>query len=446
MRDICIIGCGIVGSTLAYELSAYDLDVLVLEKEMDIALGASRANYAVIHAGYDPAPGTMMAKYTVNSAKRINELSSRLGFSFHQCGSLLISRNEAEDKLIIERYQRGIENGVSNLELWDKEKCLSCEGNLSGDVRMALYAAESGVVNPWDYVVAFSQVALREGVDFYLDHEVLDIIKMPDHYVIETNKGKIECRYIINAAGVDSAEIHNMVSDEEVSLAIQKASFYLFNNDNKNLSRHIIFTCPDSENRGIIAAPTASGHYLVGENCELMRDKYCTKKSLSFEAVINQSRAILPGINVDSQYRTFVGERLSTDVYDDFVIGFADDRFFDCAAIRSPGLSAAPAMAKDVVEQVCSKMNAVKKEDWDGSLHKSKLLKHYPDELAKDAEMDEDLVLRILKRCETVTSEEIVWAIESGLRVSALDWVRERKGHKRGRCHGGLCNDGSCEE
>lgn len=443
MRDVCIIGCGIVGSTLAYELSAYDLDVLVLEKELDIAFGASRANYAVIHAGYDPEPGSLMAKYTVNSSERMNELSEKLGFTFHQCGSLLVSRNEQEDLLVKERYERGIENGVLNLSLLDKKECLALESGLTTDIRMALLAENSGVVNPWDYVVAFSQVALREGVDFYLDHEVLSINKCDGYYEIVSNKGKIQCKYIINAAGVDSAEIHNMVSDEEVELAIQKASFYLFDNANHNISKHILFTCPDNDSRGIIAAPTASGHYIVGENCELMRDKYCTKKSLTFETVIKQTKQLLPNINANSSYRTFVGERLSTEVFDDFVIGFADERFFDCAAIRSPGLSAAPAMAKDVVEQVIGKMGSNKKIDWDGSLSKSKLLKHYPNELSKEVDIDEDLIIRILNRCETVTSEEIVWAIESGLRVSALDWVKPREGTKMGRCLGGLSKNKS---
>lgn len=439
MRDLCIIGCGIVGSTLAYELSAYSLDTVVLEKELDIALGASRANYAVIHAGYDSEPGSLMAKYTVSSAEQMPEISRRLGFRYDECGSLLISRNEEEDQILRERCERGRKNGVRGLELWDAERCRREESKLSPDVRMALYAPHSGIVNPWDYVSAFSRVALREGVDFYLDHEVLDIEVCPGGYRIFTNRGVIESRMVINAAGVDSGHIHSMISEEVIALSAQKTSFYFLEKAAGDLPSHIVLSCPRNKCRGILAAPTLHGNFIIGESCEILRDKQRKCTDFGFNELRKEVESYIPGLDPDANYRRFAGERLCSEGQRDFVLSFAREGFFDCLAICSPGLSAAPMMAKEICARIVESFSAGKKSDWDGSCGEG-VPRPADNGVDGAEESEEEFIERILRRSESVTAEEITRAISRGLQVSSLDWVKARDGIRKGRCVGCLCS------
>ncbi|MDO5732517.1 MAG: FAD-dependent oxidoreductase [Eubacteriales bacterium] len=440
MRDLCIIGAGIVGSALAYEASRYDIDVVVLERELDIALGTSRANHAVIYAGYEAKPNTRIARYTVASAQQMPALSERLGFEYNNCGSMLLAFNDEEIEILESYYQRGLENGVEEMRLLDREEAVAIEPQLSQDVKKVLYAAQSGVVNPWDYVLAFSQVALREGVDFFLDREVLGLIRHEDYYEIETSKGVIEARYVINAAGKSSPEIHAMVSDSELDLYSIKSNFYMLEAEDPPLLSSILFCCPDSHGRSLLAAPTIHGRYVLGESFELSRRCPRDQRPMERKQLFKHIEALAPQFNHDFKYRCFAGERLASKSCKDFVLGFIDDNFYDCAAICSPGLSAAPILARETIELLLEERLHIKpKENWDGR-RSPRRPQDIRRDLAREAELDEAFFEKIIARSEDVSAEEIIAAIEQGMHISSLEWVKPREGVEAGSCRGGLCS------
>ncbi len=432
MRDLCIIGAGIVGSALAYEASAYHLDTVVLEKELDVALGASRANNAIIHAGYAAPAGSAMARYNVLSAKQMPELSRRLGFDYKECGSLLLSLDEADDAILQKFFEQGQLNGVEGLEFWDESCCAHKLPKLGRRIRKALFAPHSGVVNPWDYVLAFSQVALREGVDFCLDHEVLNIEKIDGGYRIRTNHETIESRYVINAAGPESGVMHELVTNEEVPIELNKSNYYLIEDKQVQAPDRILFECANLSGRGVLIAPTVGGRMLIGANSEIVKRR--PGKRMPLETIREKVKVLMPELPEDYPVRQFTGYRLGLDGSDDFVLGFADEGFYDVAAICSPGLSAAPAMAQEIIQTIVKDcLKASRKQDWDGT--RSPIRSCEQENLgSKDS-----LAQRIFRRDESVTPEEIREAIHQGLRVSALDWVAPRAGVKAGHCEGGLC-------
>ena len=178
MYDIIVIGCGVIGASVAYELSKYNLKVLVLEKEIDVADGTTKANSGILHSGYDPEPGTLMAKLNVEGSKRIKELVKKLDVQYNECGSLVLAFNKEDEKTLEKLLDNGIKNGVENLRIIDKEEVEKLEPNINKTVTKALYSPGAGVIDPWELCIAMSQVAVSNGIEIKLNSEVVDIIKV----------------------------------------------------------------------------------------------------------------------------------------------------------------------------------------------------------------------------------------------------------------------------
>ena len=202
MYDVAIIGAGITGCSIAYELGKYNVKAVIIEKENDVSVGTTKANSAIIHGGYDPKPGTQMAKYNVKGNVYTKELCEKLDVPYKQIGALVVAFSEEEKKTLEELKQRGITNGVPDMEIWDKEKLLKEEPNLSDKAVAALSSPNVGIVSPWELALALAETAVLNGVEVKLNTKVSGIEKENDTYKIETNNGVIEAKYICNAAGV----------------------------------------------------------------------------------------------------------------------------------------------------------------------------------------------------------------------------------------------------
>lgn len=224
MYDITIIGCGIVGAATAYELSKYQLKTLILEAENDVSLGATKANSAIIHAGFDPEPNSLMAKLNVEGAQRCQELCQKLSVHYDQIGSLVVAFSEEEMPLLHELYARGVANGVPDLELLDQAALLAKEPNLSNEALGALYAPSAGIVNPWELCLALAETAVKNGVELALNNQVRGIEKITDGYQITTNQGVYQTKYIFNAAGVHSDEMHNLIAEPNFEITPNRGS------------------------------------------------------------------------------------------------------------------------------------------------------------------------------------------------------------------------------
>jgi len=437
--DVVVIGCGIVGAAAAYELSRYDLSVAVLERENDVAMGATKANSAVIHAGFDPYPGTLMAKLNVEGARLARELCERLDIPHSKCGSLVLAFSGEEVAELERLFQKAKENGVSGVTILSKDEVLEMEPNLSTEVVAALYAPTAMIVDPWEYTLALAETAVRNGVELRLECEVMGIAEVDGGYRLSTTGGDVGARAVLNAAGVHADEIHNMVAEPSFSIRPAKGEYCLMDKSEGTLVSRVIFQCPTEVGKGVLVAPTVHGNLSVGPgsvNPEDRDDTATTADGLEF--VMSTARKSVPCIDSRAVIRNFSGNRARSD-RTDFIIEEARPGFIDLAGIKSPGLSAAPAIAKMAVGLLEDRrLTLNKKPEFYESRKRVRFraLSHGE----KTALIDGDPAYgRVVCRCETVTEGEIRDALRAPIPPRSIDAVKRRCGAGMGRCQGGFC-------
>ena len=439
MYDVAVIGCGVIGAAAAFELSKYQLRVLVLERENDVAMGASRANSAIIHAGYDPKPGTLMARLNVLGNEMAEGLCRDLSVPFQRVGSLVLAFSEEEMQTVRELYDRGEKNGVPGQRILTGEQVREMEPEASDQVVGALYAPSAGIINPWDYTLAFAETAVRNGAEIRLNAAVEGIERQGDHYLLHTAAGDVEAKYVVNAAGVESGRIHEMVAEKTFTILPNRGEYYLMDKCEGDRARHVLFQCPNKDGKGVLVAPTTGGNLIVGPNAEGVVDAHRVNNTAAGMAFV-QKKAVLsvPSLNFRNSIRNFAGIRANSD-RDEFQIGIAAENFIDLAGIKSPGLSSAPAIALECVELLkqCGlrfepKANPV-------TTRKKVRFRKLNDEEKQAAIRENPLYGRVICRCETVTEGEIVDAIHSPIPPCSLDGVKRRAGTGMGRCQGGFC-------
>ena len=266
MYDIIVIGCGVIGSNVAYELSKYHLKVLVLEKEIDVADGTTKANSGILHSGYDPEPGTLMAKLNVEGSRRIKDIVKKLDVQYNECGSLVLAFNEEDEKTLEKLRDNGNKKGVENLIMIDKLEVERIEPNIHKPVTKALFSPGAGVIDPWELCIAMSQVAVSNGVEIKLESEVTSIEKLSDNFIVKTKDNSYSSKYIVNAAGVNSDKVHNMVCEKEFEILPSKGQYYILDKSQKDLVKHVLFQCPSKVGKGVLIDPTAHNNIIIGPN------------------------------------------------------------------------------------------------------------------------------------------------------------------------------------
>lgn len=441
MYDVVIIGCGVVGAAAAYALSRYQLKVAVLEKENDVADGTTKANSAIIHAGYDPEPGSMMARLNVEGNRMAEEICHKLDVPFQRIGSLVLAFDEKDLQHIETLYQRGVQNGVPGLRLLSKEETMEMEPNLSQEVQGALFAPSAGIISPWEYALAMAETAVRNGTELYLESQVTGIERMEQGYRVITANGSLETRYVINAAGIHSAHIHNLVAKESFRILPNRGEYYLLDKSEGGRVKHVIFQCPTKVGKGVLVSPTVHGNLIVGPNAEDIEDgenTATTSGGLSF--VVQMARKSVPSVNIRDSIRNFAGVRAAAD-QEDFIIGQPEDApgFIDLAGIKSPGLTAAPAIGEETVE-ILRQMGEqlVEKADFVDRREKVRF-KELPVEEKNRLIHQNPLYGRVICRCETITEGEIVDALHTPIPARSIDGVKRRCNAGMGRCQGGFC-------
>lgn len=445
MYDVIVIGCGIVGAATAYELSKYKLKTLVLEAENDVSLGATRANSAILHAGFDPEPGSLMARLNVEGAERAKELCKKLSVHYNQIGSLVVAFSPDELELIRELYDRGVKNGVKDLELLDKKALHQMEPNLSRESLGALYAPTAAIVNPWEFCIALAETAVRNDVELALNSRVCDIKKTEDGYEVITNNGSYQTRYVFNAAGVHSDEIHNLIAEPSFEITPKRGEYYLLDKSEGTAVNHVIFQCPSSIGKGVLISPTVHGNLVVGPNSEAVaksdldsgRDTGNTLSGL--KTVADLARKSLPDLNLRQSIRNFSGVRANNSA-GDFILQAAAPGFIDLAGIKSPGLTSAPAIAVygiELLEQSANK-RFPKKEHYIDSREKIVFNELSLEEKNKVISSNNSYG-RIICRCESITEGEIRAAANSPIPPVSLDGLKRRCNAGMGRCQGGFC-------
>ena len=403
-----------------------------------IIYNIEQQNSAIIHAGYDPEPDSVCAKYNVRGNQLAGEICEKLSVPFDRIGSLVVAFTPAELDTLYILYDRGIKNGVPNMRVIDQKELRKMEPQISDEALGALWAPTAAIVNPWEYGLAMAETAVRNGAELMLNTYVEDIKREGDVWKIVCNNKTIEAKYVINAAGVYSDDIHNMVAEPAFKIEPTAGEYFLLDKVEGERANHVIFQCPNELGKGVLVSPTVHGNLIVGPNAIPSAKDDTTTKSSSLEFIRERACKSVPSINYRENIRNFTGVRANSDT-NDFVIGFATDGFIDIAGIKSPGLSAAPAIAEDVVKMLSDdglKLN--EKADFVDSREHIRFKKLNDTE--KNRLISEKPEYgRVICRCETITEGEILAACESPIKPVSLDGIKRRCGTGMGRCQGGFC-------
>ena len=441
MYDVLIIGAGITGVSIARELSRYDLSICVLEKEIDISMGTTKANSAIVHAGFDAKPGTLKAKLNAVGNSMFEKLSRDLDFHYRQNGSLVLCFDEGDIDHLWQLLHQGEQNGVHDLAILDKAALLEMEPNLSDGVVAALYAPTGGIVCPYEMAIGMAENAFENGVEFYFENKVLDIKKCSSGFTIITNKGTYESKLVINAAGVHADEMNNFVSSNKLSIIPRRGEYCVFDKEVGSYVDMTIFQLPTKLGKGVLVTPTVDGNLLVGPNAVDIDDKDdLTTTQSGLEDILMKASLSIKKLPAHAIIASFTGLRARTEA-DDFIIGEVPDAkgFINAAGIESPGLTCAPVigiMVKDIVVEILKP-------------HEKELFNPIRNGIPRFTEMNEVQRQNLIKvnpsyaniicRCETVSEGEILSAIHRPLGAKTIDGIKRRTRAGSGRCQAGFC-------
>ena len=446
MYDVIIIGAGVSGCAAARELSRYDLKVLVVDSAEDVCCGTSKANSAIVHAGYDAKPGTLMAKLNVEGNRMMEQVCRDLDVPFDRIGSLVVCRSDEDRSVLDKLLEQGRQNNVPGLRIVDRDELKEMEPHITDETQWALYAPTGGVVCPFTLTAAYAENAAANGVQFMFDTCVDQVIPTQSDtgqfFVLETSKGQLQAEVVVNAAGVYADRFHNQVSKEKIHITPRRGSYNLMDKTAGNHVRHVIFPLPSDKGKGTLVTPTVHGNLLIGPTAVDIEDPEGTNTTAQeLDAVVQTSGKYIADIPYRETITSFAGLRAHEDGHE-FRIGEVEDcpGFVDCAGIESPGLTSAPAIGVMVAECVSKILNAEKKKDFDplreGVLDPKTLTPEAYSELIRQ----EPAYGNIVCRCESVTEGEIIDAIRRTPGAKSLDGVKRRTRAGMGRCQAGFCS------
>ncbi|WP_029320514.1 NAD(P)/FAD-dependent oxidoreductase [Butyrivibrio sp. AE3004] len=448
MYDIVIIGAGVSGSAVAREVSRYDVSACVLEKCEDVCEGTSKANSAIVHAGFDAEEGSLMAKLNVEGNEMMDQLSKDLDIPFKRNGSLVVCVHKEELDGIKDLYDRGVKNGVKGLKILSREEALELEPNLSENVEGALFAPTGGIVCPFELNIAMAENANMNGVEFRFNTEVEDIKKCDDGlWHIRTNNGEYVSRVVVNAAGVHADEIHNMVSADKMHIIERRGDYCLLDKEVGGFVSHTIFPQPTKYGKGVLVTPTVHGNLLVGPTAIDIEDKEGTNTTAKgLDEVFAKASENVKNLPMRNVITSFAGLRAHLEKHE-FVIEEVKDaeNFIDVAGIESPGLSASPAIGKMVGNMLKDKMGLKEKSDWIATRKGVKSTEGLSIDEMNALIKENPAYGTIICRCESITEGEILDAIHRPLGARSLDGVKRRTRAGMGRCQAGFCSPRTME-
>lgn len=438
--DVLIIGAGVTGCAIARELSHTGLKIALSDACDDVAMGASRANSAIVHAGYDCVPGTLMAKLNVRGNEMFDDVCESLNVPLLRVGSFVIAFGEEDEKELNNLLERGRANGVPGLEIISGERAREMEPKLSDDVTAALWAPTAGITCPYELTIAMSENARANGADILLRKRAVAIDYASDEFTVKFEDGtSVSAKYVVNAAGVYADEVARLIGDDSFTISPRKGEYMLLDKQALCVGT-VIFQTPSKLGKGVLVSPTVDGNIFAGPTAQDKVEKNDTQTTPEGLAELKKfSLKSVPTLNLRQVITSFAGVRAQPST-GDFIIRPSDKnaRFIHAAGICSPGLSSAPAIA-EYVRGLIKEAGADTAERADAIYvreHAKPFRQMDADERA-EAYKRNPLYGRIICRCETVTEAEIVDAIHRG--ATTVDGVKRRTRAGMGRCQGGFC-------
>lgn len=436
MKDVTIIGAGVTGALIAHQLSKYNLNVLVLEKESDASWGATGANSAMVHSGHDPKDGTLKCKYNLEGNRMFKDICDELKVAYDPIGAFVVATTSEEEEKLETLIKQCIDRNVP-YEILTGDKARELEPNLSDDVSKALSLPTTGVITPFELTYAALEEAALNDVEVIFDYKVNSIEKKEDYFVINND---IKTKVIINCAGVHCDDITNMLRVSPYKVEARKGEYYVLDHTGKQLVNHVIYPVPTSKGKGVLAVPTVHHNILLGPNSDYIEDKDDVSTNTGLDYVKKEINKTIKNIPYNKMIHTFAGLRPHINL-NDFYIQEDDEiiNFIHVAGIESPGLSASPAIAKDVVENiVLPKFDTDKKESY--IRRKAFIKMHEMSDLEKDELIKKDPDFgKIICRCEKISLGEIKDSINRKVGATSIKGVKLRCRPGMGRCQGGFC-------
>lgn len=439
--DVAIVGAGVIGSLISRELSRYNLKIALVEKCNDMAMATSKANSAIVHAGFDAKPGSMKAKMNVEGTALMPELCKNLSVPFKPVGSLVVAFSEEELTTLDELLERGIENGVPGLEIYDQAKLREVEPAISEEAKGALWAPSAGIVCPYELTIAAVENAVVNGAEFVRNFEVKKIDFADGIFTLSNGESEIKTKYVINAAGVFCDEIAALIGDNSIHTTPRKGEYMLCDKSIGHLAKHTIFQCPSKMGKGILVTPTVDGNLLIGPSALDIEDKTDVATTAGTLAdVLTAAKRSVPCLTTREVITSFAGLRAHCD-RNDFIIEPSEknSQFINVAGIESPGLSSAPAIANYVAAMLVKMSGAEEKADFNPVREEPVRFRHMSNEERKALIEKNPAYGRIICRCETITEGEIIDAIKAPAGARDVDGVKRRTRAGMGRCQGGFC-------
>ena len=440
--DAAVIGGGVTGGMILRELSRYRLKTVLLEKAEDVAMGASKANSAIVHAGFDAAPGTNKARFNVEGNALMEQTARELSVPFIRNGSLVLAFPDEDLETVRELRSRGEQNGVPGLALLSPEEVLEREPAVSREIKGALWAPTGGIVCPYELTIGAVGNAMDNGARLRTGFAVEEIRDMGEYFLLRAGEETVESRFIVNAAGVHADEIARMAGDGSFTITPRRGEYELLDKSMGGLVRSTIFQPPTQMGKGVLVTPTVDGNLLTGPTSENIADKEDTAATAAgLETVQRLARKSVPGIDFRMTITSFAGLRACSSTHD-FVIGPAKGapRLIHAAGIESPGLTSAPAIAKAVVKHL-EKAGLVLEEnpDFDPIRRPFPKFREMDDEERAALAAADPRFGRIVCRCEGITEGEVLEAIRRNPPARSVDAVKRRTRAGMGRCQGGFC-------
>lgn len=444
MYDVAIIGTGVVGAAAARELARYELKTVVLEQSDDVASGASKANSAIVHAGYDAEPGTLMAKLNARGSAMMEGLCRELSVKYRRTGSLVIAFNEEDKKELEKLKAKGETNGVPGLEILSGDEVRRREPDISRDVVAALWAPTGAITCPYELTLALMENAVANGAELMREFKATDIKRKNGTYAISAEDGRsVEARFVVNAAGIYADKINAMAGGRPFEIRPRKGEYMLLDRAAGSIVHTVIFQTPGRYGKGVLVAPTVHGNIYAGPTAVDIGDREDTSTTPEGASYLKElSRKSVPGLPLNKVITSFAGLRAIAVDRGDFVIGREPDApgFVNAAGICSPGLSSAPAIALMVADELKQAgLELKKKNNFNPARPLAKPFREMNDAERREAVAKDIKYAHIICRCETVTEAEIMQALHSPVPAVSLDGLKRRTRAQMGRCQGGFC-------
>ena len=440
MFDFVVIGAGVVGGLVARELTKYKPSVCIVEKESDVAMGATRANSAIVHAGFDAKEGTLKALLNVKGSVMMEDVCHSLGVKYKKNGSLVVGFNDEDRQTLLSLIKRGETNGVKGLSLLDREALIKLEPNIGDGVTCALRAETGAIVCPYELCIAAVGNAMDNGAELKLGFNVEKIEKDGGVYRISSGNETVEAKAVINCAGVFSDDIAKLVGDDSFSVNPRRGEYMLLDKECGELVSHTVFRCPSKMGKGVLVSPTVDGNLLLGPTAVDIDDKDDT--STTPEGLYRIGALAceqVKGIQLGKVITSFTGLR-ATGSTGDFIINSPCEGFINCAGVESPGLTSAPAIAEYVVEMLRKiGVELPVNESFNGVRRPLHYFRELSMEEKNEIIKNNSDYAHVVCRCETVTAGEIIEAIRTNPRPTSIDGIKRRTRASMGRCQGGFC-------